>query len=56
MYVLASEVPNLTGQYFLLFLFFFLLFTAAYGSSQARGLIRAVAATYATATAMWDLS
>ena len=28
----------------------------AYGSSQARGPIGAVAATYTTATAMWDLS
>ena len=27
-----------------------------YGSSQARGLIEAVAATYATATATWDPS
>ena len=42
--------------YFILFIYFCRAAPVAYGSSQARGQIRAVAAGYTTATAMPDLS
>ena len=42
--------------FFFVFLPFLGLLTTAYGGSQARGAIRAVATVYTTATAMRDLS
>ena len=68
---LLNPMTTLSPSYYLndcIFIYFYFLFyffclfafsraaTAAYGGSQARGLIRAVAAAYARATAMWDPS
>ena len=54
-----SSTFSFSFSFLFFFLFFFLLFKAApvaYGSSSARGLIRAVTTAYATATAMPDPS
>ena len=56
---ILRNVQMLEVKHFFVLLFVFCLFratSAAYGVSQARGLIGAVATGYTRATVMWDLS